>query len=78
MAGPAKARFVKRSVLDNLIHALTLAGVPKTERIDHAERLAALGDLSGFENRAARKLSAESSNVSHCVPWRSPQDLIFR
>lgn len=54
---PQKPVLLRRSVLANLTHALALSGVAKAQRHERALALLEIGNLSGFENRPARKLS---------------------
>lgn len=54
---PQKPVLLRRSVLANLIHALALSGVDKAQRHESATALLEMSNLSGFENRPARKLS---------------------
>lgn len=49
--------LLRRSVLDNLIHALKLAGVVRKERLPKALELLELGDLLQHATSPARKLS---------------------
>ncbi len=54
---PQKPVLLRRSVLANLIHALAVGGIAKSERLKKAEALLSVAALSGFETSAARKLS---------------------
>lgn len=54
---PQKPVLLRRSVIANLTHALSLYGIDKNNRHNRAEELLAIGNLSGLEDRPARKLS---------------------
>lgn len=49
--------LLRRSVQDNLLHALAIAGVERTQRTDHAHALLELGGMEHLARSPARKLS---------------------
>lgn len=52
-----KPVLLRRSVADNLNHALKIAQVPKAERAAEISRLLTMARLNGYEARPARQLS---------------------
>lgn len=49
--------LLRRTVLANVLHALAVAGVPRTDRQARATELLALGEMHGLAASPARKLS---------------------
>jgi tungstate transport system ATP-binding protein len=70
--------LLRRSAQANVIHALALAGVPRRNRLEHAEQALASFGLSRVAHRPARILSGgEQQRLALARAWALEPEILF-